>query len=68
MFFASSDWPLKLGIFTPERTERLAPVTSKMASQFAAVTNVQTKKLFPKSTKKATKFVPVVFTGKALSV
>ena len=68
MFFASSYWLLKLGIFTPERTERLAQVTSKMASQFAAVTNEETKKVFPKNTKKATKFVCVVFTGKALFV
>ena len=52
---------------------KLAKVTGKMASRFAAIANKEiwqiiTDKLFPKYTKKVKKFGLEVLTGKALSV
>ena len=82
VFFKRSDWLLNqwtssaIHWFTSSSFRasdaKLAKVTSKMASQFAAVTNKEisqkSNKLFPKYTKKVKNIGLEVLIGKALSV
>ena len=81
MFFARSDWRLNWWLsctihwFTSSSSERATPnsckLRAKCLSRCAALTNKEIwqliKQLFPKYTKKMTKFGLEVLTGKALS-
>ena len=67
MVFARSDWLLKLGTYSPIHLGEASKSRRLRAKGFPGLLLEQTKKRFPKYTRKATKFGLEVFTSKASS-